>query len=124
MVGCKYKIFIWYAPATIQIVLQQNTYSYPIWASLSHDYLAIMASLVSSEQAFSQGGITVSKCWSHLKGDIIEALHIYKYSLWNNLIFLKLGPSSINEIKPTGIYNVYNDMDKDQVAEDNEGEGS
>ena len=105
-------------------MLQQNTHSYPIWTSLSYDYLAIMASLVSSKQAFLQGDTTVSKCWSHLKGDVIEALHIYKYSIWNNLIFLEPGPSSINGIKPTGIYNVYNDMDKDRVAKDNEGEGS
>ena len=35
-----------------------------------------MALSVSSEHAFSQGGITISKCCNHLKGDIVEALNV------------------------------------------------
>jgi hypothetical protein len=41
---------------------------------LAHNYLAVMASSVSSEQAFSSAGITISKHRNCLKGDIVEAL--------------------------------------------------
>ncbi|KIK31598.1 hypothetical protein CY34DRAFT_39380, partial [Suillus luteus UH-Slu-Lm8-n1] len=51
-----------------------NALRYPTWASLARDYLSIMTSSVSSERAFSQGGITISKRWNRLKGDIVEAL--------------------------------------------------
>ncbi|KIJ90054.1 hypothetical protein K443DRAFT_47139, partial [Laccaria amethystina LaAM-08-1] len=51
---------------------------YPAWASLAHDYLAIMASSVSSEQAFSVAGTTISKCHNRLKGDIVKALQCLK----------------------------------------------
>ena len=41
---------------------QLNAQRYhPAWSSLARDYLAIMSSSVSSERAFSQGGITISK---------------------------------------------------------------
>ncbi|KAG6863608.1 hypothetical protein C0991_004637 [Blastosporella zonata] len=48
------------------IALEQAEYTlnashYPGWASLAHDYLEIMALLVSSEWAFSSAGITISK---------------------------------------------------------------
>ncbi|EJF57594.1 hypothetical protein DICSQDRAFT_44166, partial [Dichomitus squalens LYAD-421 SS1] len=45
-----------------------------VWASLACDYPSIMASLISSERAFSSAGITTSKRRSQLKGDIVEAL--------------------------------------------------
>ena len=51
---------------------------YPTWASLARDYLAVMASSVSSECAFSSAGITVSKRRNQLKGDIVEALQCMK----------------------------------------------
>jgi hypothetical protein len=46
-----------------------------------------MASSVSSEQAFSSVGITISKHCNHLKGDIVEALQCLKCMIRNNLIF-------------------------------------
>ena len=46
-----------------------------------------MASSVSSEQAFSSVGITISKCCNHLKGDIIKALQCLKCMIHKNLIF-------------------------------------
>ena len=49
--------------------------------------MAIMASSVSSERAFSTAGITVSKWRSHLKGDIVEALQCLKCMICNHLIF-------------------------------------
>ncbi|KIK33711.1 hypothetical protein CY34DRAFT_32916, partial [Suillus luteus UH-Slu-Lm8-n1] len=55
-----------------------NGQRYPVWASLARDYLSIMAASVSSEQAFSQGGITISKRRNRLKGDIVEALQCVK----------------------------------------------
>jgi hypothetical protein len=59
-----------------------------------------MASSVSSERAFSQGGITISKQRSRLKGDIVEALQCVKCSLRNDLLFREPGPSSLAEIEP------------------------
>ncbi|KIK77154.1 hypothetical protein PAXRUDRAFT_86159, partial [Paxillus rubicundulus Ve08.2h10] len=49
---------------------------YIVWASLAHDYLSIMSSSVSSEQAFSSTAKTITKCHSCLKGDIVEAIQV------------------------------------------------
>ena len=56
-----------------------------------------MASSVSSERAFSQGGITVSKHQNRLKGDIVEALQCVKCSIRHDLIFRDPEPSSALE---------------------------
>lgn len=56
-----------------------------------------MGSSVSSEQAFSSAGITVSKCRNRLKGDIIEALQFLKCHLRKEIIFRAPAPSSILE---------------------------
>ena len=53
-----------------------------------------MASSVSSERAFSQGGITVSKRRNCLKGDIVEALQCVKCAIRNDLLFRDAAPSS------------------------------
>ena len=66
---------------------QLNASHYPIATSLASDYLAIMASSVSSEHAFSSAGITLSKQCNWLKGDIVEALQCLKCMYHNNLIF-------------------------------------
>ncbi|KAJ2911647.1 hypothetical protein MD484_g8767, partial [Candolleomyces efflorescens] len=59
----------------------------PTWASLAQDYLAIMASSVSSERAFSAAGITISKRRNSLKSDIVEALQVLKSLINSDLIF-------------------------------------
>lgn len=46
-----------------------------------------MASSVSSERAFSAAGITISKRWNRLKGDIVEALQCLKCMYHNEIIF-------------------------------------
>ena len=56
-----------------------------------------MASSVSSERAFSQGGITISKHCSRLKGDIVEGLQVLKCSYKKDLIFRLPEPSSMME---------------------------
>ena len=56
-----------------------------------------MASLVSSERAFSQGGITISKRRSRLKGDIVEALQCVKCAIRHDLLFREVAPSSVME---------------------------
>ena len=56
-----------------------------------------MASSVSSEHAFSQGGITISKRRNRLKGDIVEALQCVKCALRHDLLFREPGPSSSTE---------------------------
>jgi hypothetical protein len=78
-------------------VLKINAEQYPVWASLARDYLSIMAASVSSERAFSQGGITISKRWNRLKGDIVEALQCVKSALHHELLFPEPGPSSLTE---------------------------
>ncbi|KJA18309.1 hypothetical protein HYPSUDRAFT_69968 [Hypholoma sublateritium FD-334 SS-4] len=64
-----------------------NAHRYPVWASLARDYLAVMASSVSSERAFSSAGITISKRRNRLKGDIVEALQCLKCMYHEDLIF-------------------------------------
>jgi hAT family C-terminal dimerisation region len=56
-----------------------------------------MASSISSERAFSQGGITISKCCNRLKGDIVEALQCIKCAIRYDLLFRETGPSSLDE---------------------------
>jgi len=56
-----------------------------------------MASSVSSERAFSQGGITISKRRNRLKGDIVEALQCIKCAIRHDLLFREAGPSSLGE---------------------------
>jgi hypothetical protein len=60
-----------------------------------------MASSVSSEQAFSSAGITISKRHSCLKGDIVEALQALKYAIHCNLLFCNLPSSTIEADKRT-----------------------
>jgi hypothetical protein len=56
-----------------------------------------MSSSVSSERAFSQGGITINKRRNRLKGDIVEALQCVKCAIRHDLLFREPGPSSILE---------------------------
>jgi len=56
-----------------------------------------MASSVSSERAFSQGGITITKWRNHLKGDIVEALQCVKCCIRHDLLFREPLPSSALE---------------------------
>lgn len=56
-----------------------------------------MATSVSSERAFSQGGITISKRRNCLKGDIVEALQVLKCSIRSDLLSKEAGPSLVSE---------------------------
>src|SRR5271169_5797993 len=58
-----------------------------------------MSSSVSSERAFSQGGITISKRRSCLKGDIVEALQCNKCAIRHDLLFREPAPSSTSELE-------------------------
>jgi hypothetical protein len=84
---------------TLMVLFKINAPRYPVWASLARDYLSIMSSSVSSERAFSQGGITVTKRRNRLKGDIVEALQIVKCSIRHDLLFREPGPSSLVELE-------------------------
>jgi hypothetical protein len=66
---------------------QINYQRYPVWGSLAWDYLAIMASSVSSERVFSSAGSTVSKRRNRLRGDIVEALQCLKCLICRELLF-------------------------------------
>ena len=68
-----------------------------MWALLAADHLAVMASSVSSERAFSSAGITISKHRSRLKGDIVEALQCLKCMLRHELIFREPEPCTATE---------------------------
>ena len=61
-----------------------------------------MASSVSSEQAFSSAGITLSKHHNCLKGDIVEALQFLKFLDQKDLIFQEAGPSAATETRGDG----------------------
>jgi hypothetical protein len=61
-----------------------------------------MSSSVSSERAFSQGGITISKRRNRLKGDIVEALQCVKCAIRHDLLFREPAPSSILEAEFNG----------------------
>ena len=78
-------------------ISQFNQERYPVWASLARDYLSIMASSVSSERAFLQGGITITKWRNRLKGDIVEALQCVKCGICHDLLFREPPPSSALE---------------------------
>ena len=56
-----------------------------------------MSLSVSSEHAFSQGGITISKWRNHLKGDIVKALHCIKCAIWHDLLFQEKAPALKSE---------------------------
>jgi hypothetical protein len=71
---------------------------YPIAASLARDYLAIMASSVSSERAFSSAGLTISKRRNQLQGDIVEALQCLKCMYHNDLIFREVVVATEEEV--------------------------
>jgi hypothetical protein len=64
-----------------------NAARYPVWSSLAHDYLSIMATSVSSERAFSSSAITISKRRNCLAGDIVEALQCLKCFIRQDLLF-------------------------------------
>ncbi len=68
-----------------------------------------MSSSVSSERAFSQGGITISKRRSRLKGDIVEALQVLKSLIKSKDMF---------QISPVASI----DQDEDLPLPDNETE--
>ena len=74
-----------------------NAARYPVWASLARDYLAIAATSVLSEQAFSSAGITISKQHSCLKADVVEALQCMKSLIRQDIMFRE-DPSVILEV--------------------------
>ena len=78
-------------------ILQIHGRHYPTWHSLARDYLAIMASLVSSESAFSAAGITISKHRNRLTGDIVEALQCLKTLIHQDLLFCDVASASQDE---------------------------
>lgn len=71
-----------------------NADRYPVWASLARDYLAVMPTSVSSERAFSQGGITISDRRTRLKADVVEALQFLKCSLRQDLLLQGTQPAA------------------------------
>ena len=74
-----------------------------------------MASSVSSERAFSQGGITITKQRNRLKGDIVKALQCIKYCIQHDLLFRELPPSSALE---TELDSKSEDGEELEVVED------
>ena len=69
---------------------------HPMWHSIAHDYLTVMASSVVSEQAFSSAGITISKRHNCLNADIFEALQCIKLLIQQDLM-TRVFPTLANE---------------------------
>ena len=67
--------------------LQYHGHRYPVWMTLAWDHLSIMSSSVSSERAFSQAGITLSKLQNCLQGKFVEALQVMKVAYHKNLVY-------------------------------------
>ncbi|KAF5360238.1 hypothetical protein D9757_012884 [Collybiopsis confluens] len=63
------------------------------WISLARDYLSIMGASTSSEQAFSGGGLIITKLRNQLRGNLVEALQVTKVTLRQELIVRKPAPS-------------------------------
>ena len=68
----------------------------PTWYSLALDYLAIMASSVSSERAFSSAGVTITKRRNRLGAEVVEALQGLKISIRNDLL-VRAQPLTLQE---------------------------
>ena len=73
-----------------------NGSQYPTWGSIAGNYLAVMASSVASECAFSSAGITISKRCNRLDGDIVEATQCLK-SLNAEDLMLRVFPNVTDE---------------------------
>lgn len=85
----------------------------------------MVLSSVSSEQAFSQGGITFSKRWNRLKGNLVEALQCLKCSLRHDFLFHDPGPSSIVESQEFGLGDSEDGSGEELgVADDDDGNDS
>ena len=56
-----------------------------------------MASSVSSESVFSAAGITISKRWNRLTGDIVEAFQCLKTLIHQDLLFRDVASTSQDE---------------------------
>ena len=86
-----------------------------------------MSSSVSSERAFSQGGITISKHRNRLKGDIVEALQGLKSGIKKD-IFLRepevlsmsegLGSDEELDTDNFSLDDVFIDDDNDSVVDE------
>ena len=87
-----------------------------------------MSSSVSSERAFSQGGITVSKRRNRLKGDVVEALQLIKCAIRHDLLFREPAPSLIIELEEPDLEEASgkpgegSDVSWDELLDDEEGE--
>jgi hypothetical protein len=57
-----------------------------------------MSSSVSSERAFSQGGLTITKRRNRLKGDIVEALQALKSGIKKDTFIREVAPLSTSEV--------------------------
>jgi hAT family C-terminal dimerisation region len=77
-----------------------------------------MSSSVSSERAFSQGGITITKRRNRLKEDIVEALQGVKCAVRHDLLFRESAPSSTLEVELNA-----DDGEDEEDGPDGEGSG-
>jgi hypothetical protein len=96
-------------------IFELNAHCYPVWASLARDYLSIVAASVSSERAFSQGGIMISRHRNSLKGDIVEVLQCIKCAIRHDFLFQEPAPSSVLEAESQG-----EDVEEGEEIDENE----
>ena len=81
-----------------------------------------MSSSVSSECAFSQGGITITKLQNCLKGDLVEALRGLKSGIKQDIFLQEPMPAPMSEVEGTDDKNLDTDsFSLDEVfIEDND----
>jgi hypothetical protein len=84
--GCVYYLFTPCYDLLTAVTQQLHGGCYPTWQSLACDYLAVMASLVSSERSFSSAGIMICKWHNRLDSDIVEALQCLKMLIHQDLL--------------------------------------
>ena len=111
--GVHHSIFTSFLEFTITYYYaQEYGHHYPTWVSLAHDYLAVMASSMLSEQAFLAAGITISKCCNWLKGDIVEALQCLQCLYHQDLIFCEIITCSEEDVLDEVLPKISDSLDE------------
>lgn len=93
------KLLHWFEILSLRFTQRNHSRFGAAWASLALDHLSVMASAVSSERAFSAGGITISKLRNRLKGDIVEGLQVLKAGMKKGIFRSDYQPTSATDAR-------------------------
>ena len=87
-----------------------------MWRSLAWDFLSVMASSVSSERAFSQAGILITRRRGHLRAKFVEALQCVKVAYQNKLAFGK-DMVKLNAVEAALCHSSSSELDSDSDSD-------